>query len=144
MDILTKYETEKKEQQILLLEQTNLLNESRIRFQWVLIGGLVLSGLLILVTTWFFVRHKNNKIKMMQMEIRQFLLRHREIEDSDEKVHQDNDPSETFNKWDLTKREAEILYHLSQGCSNAKIAKTLFISENTVTFHIKNIYKTLN
>jgi DNA-binding CsgD family transcriptional regulator len=144
MEILAKYETEKKEQQILLLEQTNLLNESRIRFQWVLIGGLVISGLLILIVVWFFMRHKNHKIKMMQLEIHQFLLRLRNIENPDEKVHQYNDPSETFKKWDLTKREAEILHHLSQGCSNAKIAKNLFISENTVKFHIKNIYIKLN
>jgi hypothetical protein len=113
MDILAKYETEKKEQQIFLLEQTNLLNESRIRFQWVLIGGLVISGPLILFVVWFFMRHKNHKIKMMQLEIHQFLLRHRETEDSDEKGLPDNNPYETFKKWDLTKRETEILHHLS-------------------------------
>ena len=144
MDILAKYETEKKEQQILLLEQTNLLNESRIRLQWVLIVGLVISGLLMLFAVWLFIKHKNHKIKMMQLEIHQFLLRHRETEDSDEKVYQDNDPSEKYKKWDLTNREAEVLHHLSQGCANAKIAKNLFISENTVKFHIKNIYIKLN
>jgi DNA-binding CsgD family transcriptional regulator len=144
MDILAKYETEKKEQQILLLEQTNLLNESRIRFQWVFIGGLIISGLLILVTTWFFVRHKNHKIKQMQLEIQQFLLSRRDSENSNIKHLQDFNADGTIKKWGLTLRESEILQLLGQGCSNAKIAETLFISENTVKFHIKNIYIKLN
>ncbi len=39
----------------------------------------------------------------------------------------------------LTRREQEVLYLLSQGDSNAKIAQKLFVSEGTVKKHISNL-----
>lgn len=39
----------------------------------------------------------------------------------------------------LTLREQEILQHVSRGLSNAQIAGTLTVSENTIKTHIKNI-----
>jgi DNA-binding NarL/FixJ family response regulator len=43
----------------------------------------------------------------------------------------------------LTPREYEILTHLAGGRSNAEIAKATWVSENTVKFHIKNIFRKL-
>ncbi len=43
----------------------------------------------------------------------------------------------------LTKREIEVLYLLSQGNSNAKIGENLFVSEGTVKKHISNILSKL-
>lgn len=43
----------------------------------------------------------------------------------------------------LTEREAEVLNLLSQGLSNAGVAKRLFISERTVKVHVGNIFKKL-
>jgi DNA-binding NarL/FixJ family response regulator len=43
----------------------------------------------------------------------------------------------------LTPREYEILTHLAGGRSNAEIAKAIWVSENTVKFHIKNIFRKL-
>ncbi len=44
---------------------------------------------------------------------------------------------------DLTQREIEVLNQLCKGKSYRMIADTLFISEETVRRHIKNIYKKL-
>lgn len=44
----------------------------------------------------------------------------------------------------LTKREREILQALSDGSSNKEIANTLYISENTVKIHLRNILKKLH
>ena len=44
----------------------------------------------------------------------------------------------------LTPRELEILTHLAEGASNAEIAKKCWISENTVKFHLKNVFKKLS
>lgn len=41
----------------------------------------------------------------------------------------------------LTRREHEVLHFLAKGCTRTQIAKKLFISEETVKMHIKNIYK---
>ncbi len=43
----------------------------------------------------------------------------------------------------LTGRETEVLTHLCQGESYKLIADALFVSEQTVHFHIKNIYQKL-
>ena len=39
----------------------------------------------------------------------------------------------------LTLREQEILRHVARGLSNAQLADTLLVSENTIKTHIKNI-----
>lgn len=44
---------------------------------------------------------------------------------------------------DLTERELEVLTLLSRGKSYRSIAEALFISTNTIKFHIKNIYDKL-
>ena len=45
--------------------------------------------------------------------------------------------------FELTKREIEILEHLSKGLSYGQIADNLFISSGTVRKHIENIYRKL-
>ena len=44
----------------------------------------------------------------------------------------------------LSDREQEVLQHLSRGLPNAEIGTALSVSENTVRFHLKNIYDKLN
>jgi LuxR family maltose regulon positive regulatory protein len=44
----------------------------------------------------------------------------------------------------LTEREREILVFLGNGVSNREMANRIFVSENTVKFHLKNIYSKLS
>lgn len=44
----------------------------------------------------------------------------------------------------LTKSEYKVIHLLEKGYSNKKISDHLKISENTVKYHLKNIYKKLN
>lgn len=43
----------------------------------------------------------------------------------------------------LTDREQQILTLVAQGASNRRISDAIFVSENTVKFHLKNIYSKL-
>jgi DNA-binding NarL/FixJ family response regulator len=43
----------------------------------------------------------------------------------------------------LTRREAEILDHLSEGRSNKEIARALGLGNNGVKFHVKNVFTKL-
>ena len=45
---------------------------------------------------------------------------------------------------DLTEREKEVLYYLSNGHTNKEISKKIFISEKTVKNYVTNIYSKLN
>jgi DNA-binding NarL/FixJ family response regulator len=44
----------------------------------------------------------------------------------------------------LTRREAEILTLVAEGHSNAQVAKMLWVTEQTVKFHLSNTYRKLN
>lgn len=44
---------------------------------------------------------------------------------------------------ELTPRELEMLTHLADGRTNGEIAKQCWISQNTVKFHLKNLFKKL-
>lgn len=41
----------------------------------------------------------------------------------------------------LTKREKEILFHVSQGFTNREIASAFGLSEKTIEFHLKAAFK---
>jgi len=45
---------------------------------------------------------------------------------------------------DLTKREIEILRLVAEGYSNSQAAERLWVTEQTVKFHLSNVYKKLN
>jgi DNA-binding NarL/FixJ family response regulator len=45
---------------------------------------------------------------------------------------------------DLTRRELEILCLVAEGHSNSQLAAMLWVTEQTVKFHLSNIYRKLN
>ena len=52
------------------------------------------------------------------------------------------DPAERPSR--LTRREREILQLVAEGHSNAQLAKLLWVTEQTVKFHLSNIYRKLD
>jgi DNA-binding NarL/FixJ family response regulator len=52
-------------------------------------------------------------------------------------------PSEPANH-DLTRRELEILRLVAEGHSNSQLARMLWVTEQTVKFHLSNIYRKLD
>jgi DNA-binding CsgD family transcriptional regulator len=46
--------------------------------------------------------------------------------------------------WNLAARELEVLQHLAAGQRNRAIATSLHISENTVKFHVRNLFRKLD
>lgn len=53
-------------------------------------------------------------------------------------------PDEQIDHPDLTRRELEILRLVAEGLSNAELARMLWVTEQTVKFHLSNIYRKLN
>ena len=59
----------------------------------------------------------------------------------DRSIPASNDQSvEEMMALGLTRREAEILDLIKNGLTNEEISEKLFVSKNTIKFHIKNIY----
>jgi DNA-binding NarL/FixJ family response regulator len=59
--------------------------------------------------------------------------------------------NECASKWDatggeqdLTRRELEILRLVSEGHSNSQLARILWVTEQTVKFHLSNVYRKLD
>jgi two-component system, NarL family, response regulator DevR len=53
-------------------------------------------------------------------------------------------PAVEDNSPGLTRRELEILRLVAEGHSNAELARMLWVTEQTVKFHLSNIYRKLN
>ncbi len=53
-------------------------------------------------------------------------------------------PQASSENFRLTPRELEVLSYLGEGRSNGEIAKQCWISENTVKFHMKNLFRKLD
>ena len=55
--------------------------------------------------------------------------------------HEKPEPSGDWHP--LTRRELEILCLAAEGHSNAELAKMLWVTEQTVKFHLSNVYRKL-
>ena len=53
-------------------------------------------------------------------------------------------PAESSEVAELTRREREILQLVAEGHSNATLAKMLWVTEQTVKFHLSNVYRKLD
>jgi DNA-binding NarL/FixJ family response regulator len=58
-------------------------------------------------------------------------------------ARRDPSPQPTDGAHDLTRRELEILRLVAEGASNVEVARKLWITQQTVKFHLSNIYKKL-
>jgi DNA-binding NarL/FixJ family response regulator len=67
----------------------------------------------------------------------------REIADGNV-VHRDEPRRAEAAECPLTSRELEILRYVAMGHTNSRIARTLWVTEQTVKFHLSNIYRKLN
>ena len=142
----TEYETEKKEHEIKLLNAENELKDQKLKLTTILIITLLLLGILSIGVFFLLIRQRDLKIKHMHAELRNFLLEVEELKlaiaDKNEWVN--NKVNDLLKKYDITDREADILHLISHGYNNSEIAEKLFISINTVKYHIKNLYLKLD
>lgn len=141
-EILTKYETEKKEQQIELLNKTNQLKTERIRIHWIILIAIFLLSAGGASVSLLVIKNKNHRINQMSLELHNYLLQFKDLNEHRlaEKSQYKNPVQTLTENFGLTKRETEIMELISSGLKNNEIAEKLFVSENTIKFHIKNIY----
>jgi DNA-binding NarL/FixJ family response regulator len=63
---------------------------------------------------------------------------------ADAAVVEESERSSVVDDWEgLTPRELEVLRHVAEGRSNAEVAKILWVTEQTIKFHLSNVYRKL-
>lgn len=75
IDIQTRYETQQKEQQIVLLNRDNELKNASLKYQRLVIWSGSLLFMIIAGFSWFFIRLRRKRLQVHQAELEQKLLR---------------------------------------------------------------------
>ena len=106
-------------------------------FMSILISMLVIL-IVVLVKLYFVTKQKKQILekenKKIQEKLAQLL----------NEVDESGSYSFDYSQYKLSERQKEIIQLIREGKSNKYIAIQLNISEHTVKFHVKNIYKILN
>jgi len=138
-----KYQTEKKQQQIELLNEENRTKEQKLKARNWLLVSLILLVIVIISIANFFRQRASHRLNQMELDIQKYILKIRDLNSVG-----NNEPEITSNefsiKYDLTERETEVLHLITEGMPNVDIGKNIFVSTNTVKYHIKNIYLKLD
>ena len=101
----------------------------------------------MLIVVIFYFNTLKNKLnqKQLRLELQNYLLR---IDEMQMKIEEKGDCSkfseEKLRDFELSERETEVLKFIAQGYKNSEIAEKLFVSQNTIKTHIKNIYVKLD
>ncbi len=139
LDIQHEYETKhsKAQYEIDMLAKNNQLKTENLRKIWIVLISLLLLSIAGASISLLIIKNKNHRIEQMKLEIRNYLLKSgpEEINEKDE-----NHVDILTEKYGLTTREVEIIELISTGIGNEEIANKLFVSRNTVKFHIKNLF----
>ena len=88
------------------------------------------------------------RVQILQTENSRIKQQIKNYLDQIEKLETNNSTEKKFEalikKNNLSEREADVLQLIFKGYNNQKISDELFISLNTVKYHIRNIYEKLN
>ncbi len=133
-----KFEIKKHKQQIEILNKTNQLKTERLQRSWIIFIAFILLSLTGTVINFLVIKNKNHRIEKMSLEIRNYLLELKTL-NKKEKGKQ-SIVNSLIENYELTPREAKIMELIATGISNDEIADNLFVSKNTIKFHIKNIF----
>ena len=103
--------------------------------------GVIVSLLLLL---FFSVRlYQSNRTKRILVEKENTRI-HDEIERLTQALDEKGNATLNLSNYNLTDRQKEIIDFIRSGLTNKEIASKLFISENTVKYHLKIIYEILD
>ncbi len=110
---------------------------------------IALTGVIVLLSALLFLLFKllkSNKQRRVLMENEVVHMRARLESYVNRKEHREEDDNGLLNleKYDLKRRHIEIINLIREGKTNKEIGNTLFISENTVKYHLKIIFEKLN
>lgn len=123
------------------LNLQNLLYKRKIKIRQILISLLVIILFSLTAILYMAINNFRMKEKQMRLEVQNYIEAIRKIQQS---KNADIYNLPNLEEFGLTEQEEKVLILISQGKTNPQIADELFISVNTVKFHVKNIYLKLD
>ncbi len=153
-----KYETERKEKELALkdleLAQSNLAARRKTTIILFLVGGIVIASLLAFIVFRHYRERQRKKLIMSEQRLQKY-REELEVLRLGIQSHLNKAPAKIdvnitqadINQYlvdPLTEREVEILTEIASGKTNKAVAEAVFVSENTVKYHLKNIYLKLD
>ncbi len=143
----TKYQVKEKNRTIELLKLQEKLRDKQIKWQTMLISFMVVFLILLIILFYSHRRRAQLSQQKLNLELRNYLLQvtemQRELDYKNEDCGKKVNLQQVENA-NLSKQEMKVIGLIAEGYKNAEIAEKLFISQNTVKTHIKNIYSKLD
>jgi tetratricopeptide (TPR) repeat protein len=143
-----KYDVDSKEQQnkILQLEnevQLSQIGQQQVREKWLVISIVVIFLSLVAITLALTSRYKAKRLQL-EAEVNEMRTKIKVVLNQDAEVLSlELDDVNQRLAQPLSEREFEILTHALSNLNNSEIAEKVFVSVNTVKYHLKNIYEKL-
>jgi tetratricopeptide (TPR) repeat protein len=142
------YDVDSKEQQnkILQLEnevQLSQIGQQQVREKWLVISIVVIFLSLVAITLALTSRYKAKQLQL-EAEVNEMRTKIKVVLNQDTQAlsMQLDDINQRLAQ-PLSEREFEILTHALSNLNNSEIAEKVFVSVNTVKYHLKNIYEKL-
>ncbi len=145
-----EYETAKKDAQIQQLAKENESSKGKAKTNFnrlITISVLGITGIIVLLYLFRLYRKNSDlEIENKNSELQNYLLQISELKEkaTNKTLTEAKIFNENFDDFGLSKREKEVLTHITNGLSNDEIASKMFVSKNTIKTHIKNIYSKLD
>lgn len=105
------------------------------------LSGIAIVLLIVSIILFFLYNENNERRKLAEKEIQ---LIHKQIALMTNAKNEKGENKMNLSAYQLTERQIDIINLIRQGKTNKEIGNELFISENTVKYHLKVIYDILD
>ncbi len=123
-----------------LEDKAHELEKSESRNEKSVLIGVILS--LLGLSFASLALYRSNKIKRLKVEKENALIRST-VESLSEQIENQPNIKTDISQFGFSERQLEVIQLVQEGKSNKEIAEILFISENTVKYHLRVIYENL-
>lgn len=144
--LITDYDVTNRSGKLHMVERELLKNENKgkekqnSKIKFIIIGFCILIIIVTFIGYYFYKLNNTGRTK----SINEHLYLQNDVENSIQNMDEWNLHNVNSSDYNLTDRQLEIIKLVKEGKTNKEIGTALFISENTVKYHLKVIYKTLN
>ncbi|PQJ71932.1 hypothetical protein BTO14_01095 [Polaribacter butkevichii] len=136
------YESSKKDTKIQSLAKAKNESDDKANSNFWLFIATAIIGLISILVLFLLRRNKILELEQKNTEIKNYLLQIKKLKTSNQQ--ETSFSKKELKEFELSKREVEVLKHISNGLSNAQIAEKMYVSSNTIKTHISHIYTKLD